>query len=79
MAGHGEIAKQYDNVYLELTSIPEQGGALETMVNIRDRKILGTDMPRFDEHQGIGGLAQISDDDVHNILHRNAENPRPFI
>ncbi|NLG14345.1 MAG: amidohydrolase family protein [Lentisphaerae bacterium] len=80
----GEIAKQYDNVYLELTSVPGTRGALETMVNIcgSEKILFGTDMPWFDEHQGIGGLlsAQISDDDVHNILHRNAEKIlAPFI
>lgn len=73
----GKLAAAYDNVYAELTSVPGVRGALETMVGIcSSRKILfGTDMPWFDEHQGIGGLlsANITDDDVHNILHRNAE------
>ncbi len=37
--------------------------------------LYGTDLPWFDEHHAIGSVlaADITDDDVHNILHRNAE------
>ena len=73
----GELAKDYPNVYIELTSVPGTRGAIEKMVSIcgSEKILYGTDMPWFDEHQGIGGVlaADISDDDIHNILHRNAE------
>ena len=69
----GEIAKQYDNVYLELTSVPGTRGALETMVNIcgSEKILFGTDMPWFDEHQGIGGLPGT------NLRRRCPQHPTP--
>ena len=80
----GELAKDYPNVFIELTSVPGVRGAIEKMVSIcgSEKILYGTDMPWFDEHQGIGGVlaADISDDDIHNILHRNAEKIlAPFI
>ena len=40
-----------------------------------DRMLFGTDLPWFDPHQAIGVLlnADITDEDRHNICHRNAE------
>ena len=39
------------------------------------RMLFGTDLPWFSPLHGIGAVmsADISDDDRHNILHRNAE------
>jgi predicted TIM-barrel fold metal-dependent hydrolase len=47
-----------------------------------DRMLFGTDLPWFDPHHAVGVLlsAKISDDDRHNICHRNAENLlKPFL
>jgi uncharacterized protein len=71
------IARDFPNTHLELTSVPGTRGVLETLVRGAgsDRILFGTDLPWFEEHQGIGSLlsADITDDDIHNILHRNAE------
>ena len=72
-----EIAKEFPNTYLELTSVPGARGVLEILCEGAgsDRILFGTDLPWFEEHQGIGSLlsADITDDDIHSILHRNAE------
>ena len=66
------------NVWLELTAIPGDLGHIERLVrDVGSERILyGTDMPWFDEFQGIGGVlsAEISDEDKRNILYRNIEN-----
>ena len=71
------LAKDFPNIYLELCSVPGKRGVVELFVEkVGSRRILyGTDLPWFYEHQGIGALlsADITDDDRHNILHRNAE------
>ena len=65
------------NVWLELTAIPGERGIIEMLVEaVGSQRILhGTDMPWFDEFQGIGGVlsAKISEDDMRNILYRNAD------
>lgn len=70
-----------ENVYLELTSIPGRAGVIEKLVRKAgsERILFGTDLPWFDEYQAVGGIvgAGISDDDMHNILHRNAQNLIP--
>ena len=62
--------------YFELTSIPGQAGYIERLVDLvgADRILYGTDLPWFDEFQGIGGVlcADISDDAKKAILHDNA-------
>lgn len=71
------VARECPNTFLELTSIPGRRGVVEQLVRGAgsDRILFGTDLPWFEEHQGIGSLlsAEISEDDIHNILHRNAE------
>lgn len=71
------VAKAFPNTYLELTSLCGLRGVIEFLVRGAgsERLLYGTDLPWFEEHQGIGSLlaADISDDDIHNILHRNAE------
>lgn len=66
-----------DNVYFELTSIPGTAGMVEKLVEIvgSERILYGTDLPWFDEFQGIGGIlaARITEDDMHNILYRNVD------
>ena len=72
-----EIAAAFPNVYLELTSVMRNRGAVEGFVaaGLSGKLLFGTDLPWFDPHHEIGCLlsADISDDDRHNILHRNAE------
>ncbi len=82
-SGYGEwekaiqIAQQHSNVYLELTAAYAVNGVIEWMAKeAGSRKVLfGTDLPWFDPHYGIGCVlfSRISDEDRHNILHRNAE------
>lgn len=87
---HGEwdqavrLARDLANVYLELTALFDDRGILEKFVGEAgsDRMLFGTDLPWFDPHQAIGALlsAYISDQDRHNICHRNAERLlAPFV
>ena len=72
-----QVARDYPNVYLELTAAYSVRGAVDAMVEgVGSEKItFGTDLPWFDPHYGIGCVifARITEDDRHNILHRNAE------
>jgi uncharacterized protein len=71
------IANEFPNAYLELTSVLGFRGVLELFVErgCAKRLLFGTDLPWFSEYQGIGSVlsADISEDDRHDILHRNAE------
>lgn len=71
------VKESTGNVYLELTAIPGENGIIERLVNSvgSERIFFGTDMPWFDEYQAVGGVvsARISEDDIRNILYRNAE------
>jgi predicted TIM-barrel fold metal-dependent hydrolase len=72
------IARDLPNVYLELTGVLDTDrGAVEKFcrAGLSERVVFGTDLPWFDQHQGIGAIlsAEITDEDRHNILHRNAE------
>jgi predicted TIM-barrel fold metal-dependent hydrolase len=72
-----EMARKYDNIYLELTAAYHANGIIERMVReVGSHKVLyGEDLPWFDPQYAIGCVlcAHISDEDRHNILHRNAE------
>ncbi|MGQ9629006.1 MAG: amidohydrolase family protein [bacterium] len=80
---HGEwdeavsLAKDFPNIYLELTAVLDDRGILEKFVCEvgSERLLFGTDLPWFDPHHGVGCLlsAEITDEDRHNILHINAE------
>lgn len=82
-SGHGDwegainTAREHENVYLELCAAYAVRGVIDAFVNAvgSERVLFGTDLPWFDPHYGIGCvmMARISDDDRHNILHRNAE------
>ena len=79
-----EIAREFPNVYLELTAVLDDRGPLEQFLaaGLGKRLLFGTDLPWFDPHQGIGTIlsTDMSDDDRHDILHRNAERLlKPFI
>ena len=71
------IAREFPRVYLDLTSVLGIRGVLEFFVEKAciKRLLFGTDLPWFSEHQGIGSVlsADITDEDRHDILHRNAE------
>ena len=78
------LATEFPNVYCELTAVFECRGVLELFVErgASKRMLFGTDLPWFSPTHGIGCVlsAEISDEDRHNILHRNAEELlRPFI
>jgi predicted TIM-barrel fold metal-dependent hydrolase len=71
------VAKDFPNVFLELTAVLDDRGPLELFVSqgLSERLLFGTDLPWFNPHHGIGAVlsAEISDADRHNMLHRNAE------
>ena len=71
------LARDFPNIYLEMTALFDDRGVVEKLVNEAgsDRMLFGTDLPWFDPHQAVGVLcnAEITDDDRHNICHRNAE------
>ena len=71
------VLESSGNVYLELTAVPGERGIIEQLTRaVGSRKILfGTDMPWFDEYQAVGGVicADITGEDMRNILYRNAE------
>ena len=71
------IAQEFPNVYLELTAVLDDRGVLEKFVaaGLSKRLLFGTDLPWFGPHHGVGAVlsAEITDEDRHNILHRNAE------
>ena len=69
------MAADHPNCYLELTSIGAYRGMLEIICRYAgsDHVLFGTDLPWFDTILGVGGVlsADLSDDDVRNILYRN--------
>ena len=71
------VKESAGNVYLELTAIPGDRGNVEKLVAMvgSERLLFGTDLPWFDEYQAVGGIvaAEIGEDDMRNILYRNAE------
>jgi len=71
------LAQEFPNIFLELTAIFDDRGVLEKFAAEvgSDRMLFGTDLPWFDPHQAVGALfsAHLTDDDIHNICHRNAE------
>lgn len=71
------IALDHANTYLELTSVLGLRGVVELFCERvgSERLLFGTDLPWFDEHHAIGSLlsADITEQDIHNICHRNAE------
>jgi predicted TIM-barrel fold metal-dependent hydrolase len=80
---HGEwdaavaLANEFPNLYLELTAIFDDRGGLEKFAAEAgsQRMLFGTDLPWFDPHQAVGALfsAHLSDEQIHDICHRNAE------
>ncbi|OPZ92195.1 MAG: Amidohydrolase [candidate division TA06 bacterium ADurb.Bin417] len=71
-----KIAREFDNIYLELTAVPDERGALELFVGElgSERVIYGTDFPWFSHHYYIGAVlgAGLGEGDCRNIFYRNA-------
>jgi predicted TIM-barrel fold metal-dependent hydrolase len=71
------LARGFPNIYLELTAVFDDRGSLEILCGEAgsDCLLFGTDLPWFDPHHAVGALlsANITDEDRHNICHRNAE------
>lgn len=72
-----EVARDYPNVYLELTAAYSVRGAVNLMVDIAgSRKItFGDDHPWFDPRYGIGCIlfSRLTEDACRDILYRNAQ------
>lgn len=70
-----ELARDYPNLYLELTAVLDERGPLDLLVAEAgsDRILFGTDLPWFSTHHGIGAVlsAEMTDEDRRNILYRN--------
>lgn len=71
------VKESNGNVFLDLTAIPGERGLIEMLTGRvgSENLLFGTDMPWFDEYQAVGGVlsADISENDMRNILYRNAE------
>ena len=71
------LCNEFPNIYLELTAVLDDRGVLERFVREAGsgRILFGTDLPWFSTFHAIGCIldADISDDDRHNIFHRNGE------
>ena len=71
------VKESSGNVWLELTAIPGEYKRVEDLAARvgSDRLLYGTDLPWFDEYQGVGGIlsTELAEDDMRNILYRNAE------
>jgi len=72
-----ELASRYPNLYLELTAVLDDRGALDLFVEKvgSERILFGTDLPWFSYYHGIGAIlsARITDEDRQNIFYRNGE------
>ncbi|MGC8971397.1 MAG: amidohydrolase family protein [bacterium] len=72
-----ELAKDVNNIYLDLTGSAMYNGIIEYYVEkIGSKRILfGTDFPFIDPRPAIGWVrgSKIKEEDKFNILHRNAE------
>ena len=71
-----EVARQYANVYLELTAAYAVRGLIERMVEVvgSHKIVFGCDLPWFDPHYAIGSvvMAHISESSRRAILRTNA-------
>jgi predicted TIM-barrel fold metal-dependent hydrolase len=72
-----KLANDFANVYLDLCAVTDERGILERFVGEcgSEKIVFGADFPWFNQHYYIGSVlgCPMSDDDRHNILHRNAE------
>jgi len=72
-----ELVHRYSNLYLELTAVLDNRGALDLLVEkCGSQQILfGTDLPWFSTWHGIGAVlsAEMTDEDRRNVFYRNGE------
>lgn len=72
-----ELAKDVDNIYLDLTGSAMYNGIIEYYVEKigSERILFGTDFPFIDPRPAIGWVesSKIKEEDKLNILHKNAE------
>ncbi len=72
-----DVAKKYENVWLDLCDIHRHSGIVDKMVAAigADRIVFGTDMPWYDPAYGVGSVlfSKISDEDKYKILYKNAK------
>ncbi len=72
-----QLAKDFPNVYLELTAVLDDRGVLEYFVEEvgSERILFGTDLPWFSTFHAIGCIldAEITDEDRKNIFYRNGQ------
>ena len=72
------IAREHENVYLELTAVADDRGAIEILAGEAgsEKIVFGTDLPWFGTEHGIGAVlccASLNDEDRRNIFYRNAK------
>lgn len=71
-----ELARDFPNLYLELTAVPDERGAVEELLQGAgsSKLIFGTDFPWFSHFYYIGALlgAGVDDESLRDILYRNA-------
>jgi predicted TIM-barrel fold metal-dependent hydrolase len=72
------IATEFPHVYLDLCALLDNDrGVVEKFAEagLSERMLFGTDLPWFSPIYSLGCLlsADITDEDRHNVLHRNAE------
>ena len=75
--GAVRLCNSHDNLFLELTAVPDERGAVEFLLEKcgSERLLFGSDMPWFHTHYYIGALLSIdmTDDDRRNIFYKNGE------
>ncbi|MCK5795755.1 MAG: amidohydrolase family protein, partial [Deltaproteobacteria bacterium] len=72
-----ELANTFPNLYLELTAVPDERGAVEQLLAGAGscKLVFGTDFPWFSHNYYIGALlgTGMDDDALRDILYRNAQ------
>jgi len=72
-----KVAKEHENVYLDLCDIHRHSGIIDKMVeNVgADRVLFGTDIPWYDPNYCLGSIlfSHISDEDKYKIIYGNAK------
>ena len=72
-----ELARNFPNLYLELTAVPDERGPVERMLDGAGsgKLVFGTDFPWFSHYYYLGALlgAGVDDDSLRDILYRNAQ------
>ncbi len=71
-----ELARDFPNLYLELTAVPDERGAVEQLLAGAgsEKLVFGTDFPWFSHFYYLGALigAGLDDESLRDVLYRNA-------